>query len=353
MRECARSADSAGVVSAYNAGMPRIGFLGAFSIDNIGDLVIGYATRAAIRARIACEEVVLAPDLPGTVWHHDWSAARGLGTPIRRVAPGHDVGFADDLDALIIGGGGIVMPMPGFEPFVLNDPERWGSVPAAWNAVGSQFTPWFMPTLAEFYARVHHACARLRYVSVRNRTTETLVRRCGWDGPIELVPDPAILYDPPPEPAVDAALAKLDLRDGRPLVGVSLGASLLSARTAHFYDELVTDLEHRAAAGEIDVVVFPFGQIYRDADIARRVAARLRHGHAIDTALSPAAAWRLVKTPRSLRVLAPTRGGGRPQPARAVFGLRRVPVLVDRIEQSARLRRRARPRAGLPLSVRQ
>ena len=275
-------------------GVARVGFLGSYSIDNTGDVVIGAATRAAVRARVACDEVVLAPALPQALWRHDWSAARGLGVPIRPVAPGGDVHFADDLDALVIGGGGIVMPIPGFEPFLLGDPAAWGEVPAAWNAVGSQSTPWFAPELAGFYARVRGACARLRLVSVRNRTTETFLRRCGWDGPIEVVPDPAIGFAAPPDPAVDAALASLGLAGGRPLVGLSLGTSLLAARAAAFYDPLLAELERLAGAGEVEVVVFPFGGIYGDAEVARRAAARVPHARLLEVALGPVATWQLV-----------------------------------------------------------
>jgi polysaccharide pyruvyl transferase WcaK-like protein len=266
--------------------MPRVGFLGAFSIDNTGDVIVGMATRQAVRARVTCEEIVIAVDLPHSLWRHDWSAQLGAA-PIRRVDPADPSGhFADDLDALVIGGGGILMPLPGFDAFLAHV-----RAPSAWNALCSQSTPSFDPTLAPFYASVRAACERLAYVSVRNSTTARLVRRCGWTGALEVVPDPAILFHAEPDPAVDRELAR---RGDRPLVGLSVGNALLDARAARFYAELLADLERRAAAGEIELVVFPFGRVYGDVELARRAAASMPHARLVGTALDPVATWQLV-----------------------------------------------------------
>jgi len=258
--------------------MPRVGFLGAYSIDNTGDRVVGLATRQAVQARVTCEEIVLAVDLPQPLWRHDWSAAR-------RVDP-TDRAFADDLDALIVGGGGILMPLPGFAPFLAP-----GRTPAAWNAVCSQSTPTFDPTLREFYGAVRDACERLRYISVRNQTTARLLRRSGWNGAIELVPDPSLAFVADPDPAVDRELAR---KTERPLVGISPGNSLLDPRLAGFYSSLLGELERLAAAGEIELVVFPFGRVYGDLDLAHRAAERMPHARVIGTALDAVAIWQLV-----------------------------------------------------------
>jgi polysaccharide pyruvyl transferase WcaK-like protein len=265
--------------------MPRVGFLGAYSIDNTGDAIVGLATRQAIRARVACEEVVLAVDLPHSIWRHDWSEQRGGGAPIRRVDPA-DRTFADDLDALVIGGGGILMPLAGFAPFV-----TVGRAPAAWNAVCSQGTPWFDPTLGEFYAALRAACGRLRYVSVRNRTTERLLRRAGWDGAIELVPDPSLAFHADPDPAV---ATELPPRAGRPRVGLSVGNALVDPRAARFFSELLGELERLAAAGAIDLVVFPFGRVYGDLELARRAVERMPHGKLVAAAFDAVQTWQLV-----------------------------------------------------------
>jgi hypothetical protein len=260
--------------------MPRVGFLGAYSIDNTGDVVVGLATRQQLRARVDLDEVVLSIDLPHSLWRHDWSG-------IRRVDPADREGrFADDLDALVIGGGGILMPLPGFDAFLAR-----GRAPSAWNGVCSQSTPWFDRTLAPFYAEVKAACERLRYVSVRNTTTARLVRHCGWEGPLEIVPDASLAFEAPPDAAVARELARAT---DRPLVGLSVGNSLLDGRAARFYAELLGELEKLAAAGAIELVVFPFGRIYGDVELARRAASAMPHARVVGTALDPTQTWQLV-----------------------------------------------------------
>lgn len=262
--------------------VPRIGFLGSYSIANAGDVIVGLATRQAVRARVDCDEVVLAVELPGTIWHHDW-------TGLQRVPPGDLEGdFAAGLDALVVGGGGILMPLPGFGPFVA--PSR---VPTAWNAVCSQSTPAFDPALASFYARVGAAAAGLRYASVRNTTTARLVRHAGYAGALHVVPDPALMFEAPLDPGVARAVAR---RTERPLVGLSVGNALLDPRAGAFYAELLGDLERRAAAGLIELVVHPFGRVYGDVELARRAAAAMPHARLVGLDLDATATWQLVGT---------------------------------------------------------
>jgi hypothetical protein len=150
----------------------KVGVLGAWSIDNPGDAMLGFATRQAIRDRLPGASITAyAPRLPGTFWGHDFSQARGIDGAIVPV-PVDDFGWARGLDALIVGGGGIVIPEPGFGAFLLHD--RWDGPPVAWNAVCSQGTPaaWFS---AENRRDIRRCCEQLAYRSVRNRTTANLI----------------------------------------------------------------------------------------------------------------------------------------------------------------------------------
>jgi len=261
--------------------MPRVGFLGAYSIDNTGDIIVGAATRQQVAARVpSMEAIVLSPDLPHSLWRHEWEG-------IRRVDPADKAGaFADDLDAVVIGGGGILMPLPGFDAFLAR-----GKAPSAWNGVCSQSTPWFDPTLGAFYAEVRAACARLRYVSVRNHTTARLVRHAGWDGPLEIVPDASLAFEAPPDPKVVTELARAS---DKPLVGLSVGNSLLDGRAARFYTELLAELSRLASTGAIELIVFPFGRIYGDVELARRVVQAIPSARLVGATLDPVQTWQLV-----------------------------------------------------------
>lgn len=283
-----------------SSGDRMLGFLGAYSIDNAGDALVGYATRRAILELVPnIEHQVLAPDLPHPFWGHRWDSERGLGESIRAVPASADCSWAGELDALIIGGGGVLNLDPSFAPFSLGDPEHWPERCAvAWNAVGSQNQPWYLAAHRADYGRVRRCCERLAYTSVRNRTTLRFVRECGYEGDVHVVPDPAIGLAELPESAereVDALLARLELEPrrgrGRPLVGLSLGAAISSPAAAAFFARLEAEL--RGLRPDYDLLFFPFSRMQDDAAAQSELAVRLGARTVVD-ALSPLVLWGLV-----------------------------------------------------------
>jgi hypothetical protein len=283
----------------------RIGFLGAYSIDNPGDRLIGYATREEVRRLLPhMTPIMLSPALPDPPFRHDLSPAQGLGAdvvqvPLRGWAWARDLG----LDALVIGGGGLLLLHPAFRPFLPAAPPDGPGVPAAWNALCSQGQPWYLAAHAADYQAVAACCQHLRYVSVRNQTTLRFVRRCGFAGPVQVVPDPALLLGaadmPDALPIADRYDAEADeaLRragvppgrastGGRLLVGVSLGGALRDPRAGAFFDDLFAALSQLQAAGA-QVLFFSFGGIYGDAAHARAAAARLPGARSVDLAIDP------------------------------------------------------------------
>jgi len=263
----------------------RVGALGAFSIANAGDVLLGEASRQAIlRQRPDAQVTLFAPALASPGWRHDW----------RAVTPLPAGGVPDDVDALIIGGG-IVNFAPEFRVF-----QPLAGPPAAWNAVCSQSTPfWAAPPEARDHLR--RACERLRYVSVRNRTTEKLVRGCGFTGAVAVVPDPAISLD---VPADDGLLARLGLAPDRFRIGLSLGVAVTDPRAAGFFATLFAGLR-ALQAGPLgaEVVLLPFGEIYRDSAFAEVAAAALPGARRL-VGLDARDTWRLAGT---LQVLVATR----------------------------------------------
>jgi hypothetical protein len=276
----------------------RIGFLGAFSIDNAGDALVGYAGRQAIRALVPdAVHTIYAPAFPQPFWGHGWDHARGIDADVIAVPPDTDLAWAADLDALVIGGGGIINLDPAFRAFLLGDPAAWQDrCPAAWNGVCSQNQPWYAAAHAATYASVRGCCEALRYVGVRNRTTLTFVRRAGFTGEVHLVPDPALLLEVPPaiDAEVDAVLAGLGADRGRVLVGVSLGPSVEDPRTASFYASLFTTLAALAPALDLQFVVFPFSHLQGDAAVADAIAAQLPGALLVRDRLAPLVLWRLI-----------------------------------------------------------
>jgi polysaccharide pyruvyl transferase WcaK-like protein len=246
--------------------MPALGLLGAFSIDNAGDALVQLATRTALARILPGADVrVFAPRLTGRLWGHEFSARRGLGARVRETVPG----WTDELDAVIIGGGGLLAAAPAFAPFRFADATTRGvTVPAAWNAVCSQGDVPDAVVLAE----LARACERLAYVSVRNRASERVLRRAGYAGAIAVVPDVALGLDPPAAGAGRRILDALGVEPGRFVVGVSVGNALADAGAAAFFAQL---LDAIAAVPDAAVVVFPFGRVYGDDRLARVAADRI------------------------------------------------------------------------------
>lgn len=278
----------------------KIGFLGAFSIANAGDAILGYASRRAVLERVPTHAYeLLAPALPHPFWAHAWDAARGLGDPIRAVPASSDCSWAADFDAVVIGGGGILNVDPSFAPFALGDAARWpSSCRAAWNGLGSMNQPWYLTAHRADYARIAAACERLAYVSVRSQTTLRFVRACGFRGEVHVVPDPAIALTSMP-PAAEAEAERLLVELGleprrgrrRRLLGLSLGATTAAPIAAPFFRALEAEL--RVLARDCDLLFFPFSQLQDDlvaqAALADRLGARR-----ISSVVSPLALWALV-----------------------------------------------------------
>ncbi len=280
--------------------MKRVGFLGTFSIDNAGDAIVGYAGRQALRALVPdSEQTVFAPRLPQGIWGHAWDRERGIDAEIVPVPAGVDMAWARGLDALVIGGGGIINLDASFRPFLLGDPARWDAGPAAWNGLCSQNQPWYLGADGGAYEAVRQCCAKLRYVSVRNRTTVTFVRRCGFEGEMHLVPDPALLLSVPAE--VDAVVDEV-LRDAGAepgssvLVGLTVGNSLEDARATDFYRDLFESLERarKQSAAPMKIVVFPWSYMRGDEEWRDVAAVHLPGAVVIRRRLRALELWRLI-----------------------------------------------------------
>ena len=276
--------------------MKRIGLLGAYSIDNAGDQLLGYAVRQALRARApGAEHVLFSPELRGDMWRHAWTVERGVDLEVRKIPADDGVAWAKGLDAVVIGGGELVRLEPDFRPFLLGEPSDWDpGIPAAWNAVGAENAPAYLADQRPTYRRVRRCCEALAYLSVRNETTARFLRRCGFDGPVPVVPDPTMLLAPPASLADRGAAilrdAGVDTR--KTVIGVSVGASIRDARAGLFYKELLAALAARKGAAEI--VLFPFGNVYGDVELQKLALPALPGARRIDAPLTALDRWQLI-----------------------------------------------------------
>jgi len=280
--------------------MTRIGFLGAYSIDNAGDAIVGYATRQAMRTlRPDAEQIVFSPAFPHDLWHHAWDRERGIDGPVVAVPADETMEWTHDIDALVIGGGGIINLDPSFRPFLLGRPQAWDPArPAAWNGVCSQNQPWYAGAHLDAYEAVKACCEKLRYVGVRNRTTLSFVRRCGYEGEVHVVPDPAFALAIPPEVEanVERILAEHHVDPDCLRIGISIGPSIKDPRTAPFYRHLFAALTslHQDPALRVQFVVFPFSHMQGDDPVVDEVAGSLPGSIVIRHRLAPLELWRLI-----------------------------------------------------------
>jgi polysaccharide pyruvyl transferase WcaK-like protein len=276
--------------------MLRVGYLGAYSIDNNGDALVGLATRQAVRRLVGeHEETVLAPELPGNIWAHRWDRARGIDCEIRRIAADDSNDWARGLDAVIIGGGGLINLHPAFRPFLLGDAQRWpGSCRAAWNAIGSQSVAWYLDGCDDAYAAIRACTARLAYRSIRNRMTERFLRAVGVTEPLATVPDPVLLLDGGADRSLDI-LREAGVDPTRRLIGFSPGSALADARSGPFFSELFTALRALSTAPDTQLVIFPFARMYGDAALAQRAATALPDAKLIRAELAPLDCWHVVR----------------------------------------------------------
>jgi hypothetical protein len=276
--------------------MKRIGFLGAYSIDNAGDQLLGYAVRQALRERVpGAEHVLLSPALRGDMWRHGWTVERGIDLEVRKIPADDSTGWSKGLDALVIGGGELVRLEPDFRPFLLGEASDWDpSVPAAWNAIGAEKIPAYVDEHRAAYRAVKRCCETLAYASVRNETTARFVGKCGFAGPLPIVPDPTMLLSLPDSESGrgESILRAAGVDTDRFLVGVSVGNALRDRRARPFFEGLFAELASRMKV--VEIVLFPFGNVYGDPELQRIAHQAMPLAKLLDAPLTALDRWRVI-----------------------------------------------------------
>ncbi|GAE87564.1 polysaccharide pyruvyl transferase family protein [Acetivibrio straminisolvens] len=275
----------------------RIGLLGAFGVNNTGDNLVAIATKAAIEERIKDADItVFSPQISAftDISKKNESDLSWCAVDLKKEEFWREI---YDYDALIIGGGGLLVPVAEFEPFIFHgthiDLTRLPKT--AWNALGSQWAPTASPKLAEWYAKLKKATDKVDYISVRSITTCRLLENTGCPkDKINLVSDPVIGLSIENSEQMESEFEKrFHIDRERQVLGVSVGPEIMQASLKLFMTELAKAINALNSKG-VQTIIFPFGLMYGD-DIACKELAKLCPGSfLVEDVLSPIETWTLV-----------------------------------------------------------
>ncbi len=274
----------------------RVGVLGAFALDNPGDNILGLAVHTTISQMLPDAEVRLfSPELHYSVWDADSSSHRGIGIEVEPIPTRDHFAWAHGLDSLIIGGGGLIYLDPDYRVFWPRRNDGLES-PAAWNGLCCQGQAWYMPEAEKMCGAIRECCEGLSYVSVRNGMTLKFLRKCNYDGPVQVIPDPSLLLPAPDAGKAREILDETSVDQNKFIIGLSAGSSVLDPRCRSFYGDLFAALRHliRSADKPTEVVTFPFGSHYNDEIFQRAAARELPGARHVTRKLSPLDYWALI-----------------------------------------------------------
>ncbi|EGD47001.1 hypothetical protein Cpap_1196 [Ruminiclostridium papyrosolvens DSM 2782] len=256
----------------------KIGLLGAYGIDNTGDNLIALATKHAVEELVNDAEITIfypnfsklfgnrRGDIVADGWKKVDMMSRGFWEEV------------SEYQALIIGGGGILLPVPEFEPFLLYGSQIDHSLlpKTAWNAIGTQWIPLAKPKISEWYKKLRTATQLLDYVSVRSATTYRILTHaeCPMEK-VNLVPDPVINLKFNDSEKVRASLLdKFPIDKNKQIIGVSIGPELTKPPLKDFMIDLARALNYlqKVVHRNIQIVIFPFGLMYGDSQACLQLA---------------------------------------------------------------------------------
>ncbi|MDW2799925.1 polysaccharide pyruvyl transferase family protein [Clostridium boliviensis] len=269
----------------------KIAVFGAFGFQNTGDQLIGMATEQLLK-EINPE---LSVDLYSIQQFFSYNKKKEGNVQFigRRYQKFYD--RLNEYDAVIIGGGALLLPIHDFDPFLLCEDRKYPK--AAWNALGSQYTPVNDPRFEKWYGKIKNAVDKLEYVSVRSQSTKRLLETVGCQTEkIHLVPDAASgLRIECDVQSMNELKKKIGVSFGKKCIGVSIGPELQKEPLNSFQQQLAIALnEIIKKEPDTDIVIFPFGQIYGDVTACETFAALVPGARYAGSHLTPKETWCLV-----------------------------------------------------------
>ncbi len=267
----------------------RIGISGSYGGLNLGDEAILQSIVSQLRASVAAEITVFSRNAADTLRRH----------AVERVVPVRDIGRrearaeVERLDALILGGGGILYDREAAtylrEVQIANDL----GIPVLVYAVSAG--PLEKASNREL---VCEALNQAAVITVRDRQGRQLLEDIGVHNDIHLAADPALLLEP--EPIRPGTLEAVRLDENRRLVGFSVrepGPAAPDIDVTHYHRLLANAADFMVDRLDADIVFVPMERYRNDMQHSHAVVSQMQnaqHATVLKPELSPGQVLTLV-----------------------------------------------------------
>jgi polysaccharide pyruvyl transferase WcaK-like protein len=284
--------------------MKKIALLGVYGINNTGDNLEALATKSLLEKQLLQAEIksfsVSFSPMARTLLGEQRKGRLECDTLSADLTQKEFWESVSEFDALIIGGGGLLAPIPEFEPLLFSGAHiQPGRLPkTAWNAIGSIWAPLADRKLSEWYLKIKRATEIVDYISIRSLTTQRLLEHVGCPPErINLVPSlVTALTIESVEPIVDEFLSRYNIQSCKPLIGVSVGPELMRPPLKDFMGELAKALGQvkNVIPKDGKILIFPVGEMYEDAAACKILSDLCPDALLVKENLTPTQIWGII-----------------------------------------------------------
>jgi len=248
---------------------PRIGISGSYGGMNLGDEAILQGIVTQLRHTTEAELVVFSEDPADTRRRHDVDDA----VPVRQLSREESRGVVEDLDLLLLGGGGILFDRVAEDYLREVALANESGVPVVVYAVSAG--PLREPAKRALVAKHLEPAAA---ITVRDRKALKLLEEVGVARPIQLTADPALLLEP--EPLPPDALVREGLEGAHALVGLSVrepGPAAPDIDEAHYHALIANAADFLVDRHDAHIVLIPLERLRSDLQHSHAVVSRMHH----------------------------------------------------------------------------
>lgn len=246
----------------------RIGISGSYGGTNLGDEAILEGMLTQLRATLPAEVTVFTRDVEDTETRHDVEHAVVIREKTREEARQE----IDRLDALVLGGGGILYDRDAEAYLREVELALECGVPAMVYAVSAG--PLTVPSVRD---RVRDVLNQVAVITVRDRQGKRLLEDVGIDRDVIVTADPALLLEP--EELPENALEREGLDGSRRLVGFSVrepGPAAPDIDVEHYHKLLANAADFIVDRLDADIVFVPMERKKMDVQHAHAVISQMQ-----------------------------------------------------------------------------